>query len=80
MDIAALILSILALISSLACLVLMLAKNFFSTHQVQLQPVDPFANLFPSEMGKGKMDPFQDIDLPLDEDDIDQLKGKKAKF
>jgi hypothetical protein len=80
MDIAALILSILALISSLACLVLMLAKNFFSTHQVQLQPVDPFANLFPSEMGKPKMDPFQDIDIPLDEDDIDQLKGKKAKF
>lgn len=80
MEIAALILSIISLLASLACLVLMLAKNFFSTHQVQLQPVDPFANLFPSEMGKGKMDPFQDIDLPLDEEEIEALKGKKPKF
>lgn len=80
MEIAALILSIISLIASLSCLVIMLAKNFFSTHQVQLQPVDPFANLFPSEMGKGKMDPFQDIDLPLDEEEIEALKGKKPKF
>lgn len=80
MEIAALILSVIALLFSVACLILMLAKNFFSTHQVQLQPVDPFANLFPNEMGKPKMDPFQDIDLPLDEDDIAELKGKKTKF
>ena len=80
MDIAALIISIISLISSLACLVIMLAKNFFSTHQVQLQPIDPFSGIFPQEMGKPKLDPYQDFDLPLDEDDIEQLKGKKAKF
>lgn len=80
MEIASLILSVIALLFSIANLVVMLAKNFFSTHQVQLQPVDPFANMFPSEIGKKKLDPFEDIDLPLDEDDIAELKGKKIKF
>ena len=81
MDIAALILSVIALICSLTCLVLMLAKSFFSTHQVQLQPIDPFANVFGSEIGKSQVDPFQDIpDLPLDQDEIDRLKGRRPKI
>ena len=80
MEIAALILSVIALLCSLACLVIMLAKNFFSTHQVQMVPVDPFKDMIPSEIGKGQMDPYQDLDLPLSEEEIDQLKGKKVKF
>ncbi len=79
MEIASLILSIISLIASLACLVIMLAKNFFSTHQVQLQPIDPFKDMFPGEMGK-KVDPFVDFDIPLSQDEVDELKGKKAKF
>lgn len=80
MDIAALIIGTLALILSIANLVVMLAKNFFSTHQVQLQPIDPFEGMFPKDMGKPKMDPYQDFDLPLDEEDIAALKGKKTGF
>ena len=80
MEIAALILSVIALLCSLACLVIMLAKNYFSSHVIQYQPVDPFKDMMPSEIGKGQMDPFQDIDLPLTQEDIDKLKGRKAKF
>lgn len=80
MEIAALILSVIALLCSICCLVIMLAKNFFSTHSVQMVPVDPFKDMMPSEIGKGQMDPFQDIDLPLTQEDIDKLKGRKAKF
>ena len=44
MIIAALILSIISLIMSIACLVFLLAKQL-STHQVQLVPADNFAPL-----------------------------------
>lgn len=80
MEIAALILSTLAFICSAACLVIMLAKNFFSTHQVQLQPIDPFSGILSKEIGKPQMDPYQDFDLPLDEEEIEALKGKKKTF
>lgn len=78
MEIAALILSTIALLCSVACLSIMLAKNFFSTHTIQYE--NPFKDMMPNEIGKGQLDPFQDIDLPLSQEDIDQLKGRKAKF
>lgn len=80
MEIAALILSTIALIASLSCLVIMLAKNFFSTHQVQMVPVDPFKDMMGGEMGTNKMDPYQDLDVILNQDEIDNLKGRKARF
>lgn len=80
MDIAALIISVIALLCSAGCLVIMLAKNFFSSHIIQQVPVDPFKDMFPGAMGKHQMDPFQDIDAVLSEDEIDELKGRKAKF
>lgn len=80
MGLAALIISVIALISSLACLVLMLAKNFFSTHVIQTQMVDPFKDMIPSEVGRKQLDPFQDIDLPLSEEEIAELRGKKVRF
>lgn len=80
MDIAALIISILALICSAACLIIMLAKNFFSTHIIQTQMVDPFKEMMGSEIGRPQMDPFQDFDA-MDEDDIERIKemAKKRK-
>jgi hypothetical protein len=82
MDVAAIIISVISLICSLACLVLMLAKNFFSTHVIQTQMVDPFKDLIPNEIGKPKIDPYQDIDssLMMGEEDLDALRGRKAKF
>lgn len=58
----------------------MLAKNFFSTHVIQTQMVDPFKDMMPPEIGRKQMDPFQDIDLPLSEEEIAELRGKKVKF
>jgi len=77
MEIAALILSVIALICSLICLVLMLAKNFFSTHQVQLQPLDPFKNFdgMPFETGgKNPFDQFRDLGDPITEDELPKKK------
>lgn len=80
MGLAALIIAVISLISSLACLVLMLAKNFFSTHVIQTQMVDPFKDMIPPEIGRKQLDPFQDIDLPLNEEEIAELRGKKVRF
>jgi len=56
MEIAALILSIIALILSISCLIFVLAKHF-SSHQVQMVPVDNFAPL-----ARGMGDDFREID------------------
>lgn len=80
MDIAALILSIVALICSLACLVLMLAKNFFSTHQVQMVPLDdPFKDVI-GEIGKKKLSEFAELDVNLSQEEIDEIRGRKPKI
>ena len=80
MDLAAIIISTLSLVISVGCIAIMLAKNFFSTHVIQQVPVDPFKDMFPGQIGKHQMDPFQDIDAVLSEEEIDELRGKKAKF
>ncbi len=82
MDIAALIISIIALVSSLACLVIMLAKNFFSSHTVQLQPVDhmaAFKDILGGEVGKPMGDQFRDLGDPIDQDEIEHLERLKEK-
>ena len=78
MDIAALIVSVIALLCSCGCLVIMLAKNFFSTHTIQYE--NPFKDMNPTEIGKGIMDQYQDLDISLSQDEIDNLRGRKAKF
>lgn len=82
MDIAALIISTIALVGVLISLSLMLAKNFFSTHQVQMVPVDPMKGLMDAlspdigqEMGKQ----YRSIDDPLDEEELEYLEGLKKK-
>lgn len=65
MAIAALIVSILALIASLICLSFMLAKNFFSTHTVQYVPLDTEVDSGHGGPGIPKPDPFKKIGEPL---------------
>ena len=83
MQIASLILSIIALLASLGCLVIMLAKNYFSTHVVQMQPVNPMGDMmeqFSKEIGKTLGNPYREIDDPIDEqerDYIEQIKNKR---
>lgn len=82
MDIAALVLSIIALLASGSCLVIMLAKNFFSTHQVQMVPVDPFKEMgdgFPAEIGKAMKNPFRELGDPIDQEELDHLENLRRK-
>lgn len=64
MIIAALILSIIALIMSISCLVFMLAKHF-STHSIQMVPADNFAPL-----AKPMGNDFAEIGDPMPEEKI----------
>ena len=83
MDLAAVIISTISLISSIACLVIMLATNYFSTHVVQMQPVNPMAGImdqFSQEIGKAMGSPYREIDDPLDDQEreyLEAIKGKK---
>lgn len=83
MEIAALILSILSLIASLACLVIMLAKNFFSTHQVQMVPIDPIKDMTePGQIGSNFFDAFRDLGDPIPSEEMEQidlLRKRKIK-
>ncbi len=82
MEAAALIISTLALIISVLCISLMLAKNFFSTHQVQMVPVDPMKDLglgMGSEIGSKMFDPFREIGDPISREELDHLEMMKAK-
>ena len=64
MEIAALILSVFALIVSVANLSIMLAKNYFSTHQVQLVPAD---SLIPQPQAKPLGEEFAEFDQMKDQ-------------
>lgn len=65
MEIAALIIAILALFISIASLSLQLGKHW-SSHSIQLQPVDA---LFNPAMGKKIGSEFKSFDSPLDPDE-----------
>lgn len=79
MTIAAIIISTLSLVISVLCVSLMLAKNFFSSHQVQMVPVDPFKDSMPSEMGKNIMDSFRDIGDPIDSEELEHIENLKNR-
>lgn len=81
MEIASLIISVLALIGSLACLTLMLAKNFFSSHTVQMVPVDPMKDLMSSmpEIGREMGNQFRDLGDPIDEEEREYLENIRKK-
>ena len=77
MELAAIILSVISLLASLACLVIMLAKNFFSTHVVQME--NPFKHLDgePSQIGKPFQDAFREFDAPLLAEELEALAKRK---
>lgn len=80
MDLAALILSVISLIASLACLVLMLAKNFFSKHSVQMVPVDPIKDMTePGQVGNNLFDAFRDLGDPVDSEELEQIERLRTR-
>jgi len=81
MDIAALILSIIALLASLTCLVLMLAKNFFSKHT--LTYVDPLKDMKdltePGQVGNNLFDAFKELGDPVDSEELEQIERLRTR-
>jgi hypothetical protein len=77
MIIAALILSIISLILSIASIVWLLAKQL-STHQVSMVPIDPFKDSFPKEIGKEQLDDFRDLGEPIDQEEFEYLNKRKS--
>ncbi len=75
MEIAAIILSTISLILSIACLCWLIGQKL-STHQVQMVAVDPFKDGMPSEIGKKIFDEFRDIGDPIDQDELERLNKK----
>lgn len=73
MDIAALIISILALVVAISNLVWNLSKHF-STHTIQREFVDPFKDSVPSQAGKDFLDAFREIDHPVDSEELEQIE------
>ncbi|HEY8272151.1 MAG TPA: hypothetical protein VIG33_14775 [Pseudobdellovibrionaceae bacterium] len=82
MELAAFIIAVIALIVSLASLTWLIAKQL-STHQVQLVPVDPFAQFDPGKVGAKTSpmgDDFKELGEPLSPEEkeyFDKLKAKK---
>ena len=82
MELAAIIISTIALIMSIICLVIMLAKNFFSTHNVQMVPINPMDQLqgmLSGEIGKPMGDQFRDLGDPIDQEELEHLERMKEK-
>lgn len=65
---------------SVACISIMLAKNFFSTHQVQMVPVDPMKGLEGfAGLASQMSDPFREIGDPVSSEEMDQIKQMRNK-
>ena len=82
MEIAALIISVVSLIPSLGCLVIVLAKDVFSKHTIQTQFVDPMKemqNLFPQEIGQKIGNPYRDLEEPISDEEREYLETIKSK-
>ena len=75
MEVAALIMSIMALLMSMAVMIIFLAKNVFSSHVVQMVPVD---SGFPT--AKPVMDDgFEEFNMPSETDiALGEIKRRKV--
>lgn len=82
MDVAGIIIGTLALILGIINLSIMLAKNFFSTHVIQREMIDPFKDMMPNEVGKNPMDILRELGDPISADEMEHiynLKNRKPK-
>ncbi len=78
MDIAALILSVISLVCSLALLVIFLAKNVFSKHSIAY--VDPLKDMTePGQVGNNLFDGFRDLGDPIDSEELEQIERLRTR-
>ena len=81
MDMAALIISVFSLMVSLVSLIWILAKQF-STHNIQMVPVDPFSAPYNGMVGAKTSpigDDFKELGDPLSEDEQEYFNKLNAK-
>jgi hypothetical protein len=77
MELAAIIISTISLLLSMASIIWLLAKQL-STHNIQMVPVDPFKDMTePSQIGKNFMDEFRDLDNPITADELASLAKRR---
>lgn len=80
MDLAAIILSTISLVCSLALLVVFLAKNVFSKHSVQMVPMDPLKDMTePGQVGNNLFDGFRDLGDPIDSEELEQIERLRTR-
>lgn len=80
MEIAAIILSVISLVCSLALLVIFLAKNVFSTHKIQFQPIDPLRDMTePGQVGNNLFDSFRELGEPVDSEELAELERLRTR-
>lgn len=77
MDIAAIILSTMAMLMSVGTLIIMVGKHYFSSHVIQYKPIDDMFQS-PIPTGKPMEDAFRDFDQlsPEEEEYFRQQKHK----
>lgn len=81
MELAALIISVIALIAALAALTWLIAKQL-STHQIQMVPVDPFKgmeSLAGSTVGSPMSEVFRELGDPIDKEELERLEEMRKK-
>lgn len=79
MELAALIIATIALVLTILMAIYLGAKHF-STHTIQREFVDPFKDSLPSQVGKDPMEHLRDLDYPISEEEIEQLRARGAKL
>lgn len=78
MDLAAVIIATMALVISSFVAIWMGAKHF-STHKIQMVPIDPFKDSIPSQVGNPFEDPFKELGDPIDSDERERLELLRQK-
>lgn len=77
MALAALIISSICLVQLVVLTSLFIAKNYFSTHVVQLQPVDAFLGESVPDLGRPMADPFREVSDQPSDDEMEFLKPSR---
>lgn len=58
----------------------MLAKNFFSTHKIQYEPLNPLKDFTePGQIGNNMFDQFRELGDPIDSEELDEIERLRTR-
>lgn len=81
MELASLIISVIAFLIASASLIWHLAKQL-STHQIQMVPVDPFKgmeSIAGNTVGSPMAEAFRELGDPIEKEELERLEAMRAK-